>query len=765
MDYLLRKLYFLLIIVFSILPVIVIPEPTQYVSYGHRGRVLSLAINDHGSILASAGDDQDILVWNFQSRSISQKLTAHSSKIQKLKFLSDDRLCSVDQSGHIIIWNLKTKEILFQWTGLKNTITTDLDAQGHLLVTSMDNGKIRLFDLLSRHHIGDFQIDLSIIWCIAISLDGRYLAIGTEDGKVILWQIDLRKIIATSSKHNSRVWTIDFHPTDHTIVSGSWSGDINFWQPSSKTKEESVFYGYPILQAKFSPSGNLVAIGTAAGSIESQLNQTLRLMNFHSRQNIISFHKQTVHDLAITRDGEHLLAAGDQDGSVVWWSTEKPVPVLFQPSDGKTLSSPEKLKLSWDAKNLYSVIQVATNIELSNPVQMITPLSSTNLRIKIQDQPLQILRNEISIDPASTYWWRVKSGNFNHVGEWSQTQMFHLRSTLSGRIRISPKQQSVKPGEDFTIAVWIELVKDLDSFQFDIKWSEPTAIHFITTTYFNEVFPKNAEIIGTIRSQLQKDDKTPTNEPFFQIDRQLGLYKNIIAVKSGEDYSKPNGRLIQILCRAKKKGVYQFSLENLVLLDQSLTKIPVEIIPAQVLVDEKFQPWDVNVDGIVDIFDLSSVARCYGKIMAWDYNPDVNRDGEVNIFDLTLIAKHFGQSYQSTETFIELLAPFQFTSPITEIGHNYPNPFNPETWIPFQLAHSSNTSILIYSLTGQLIRRLNLGYLSAGSYLDKSRAAHWNGRNTLGEPVPSGIYFYTLNIQDSYTEKDFSKTKKMVVVR
>ena len=75
---------------------------------------------------------------------------------------------------------------------------------------------------------------------------------------------------------------------------------------------------------------------------------------------------------------------------------------------------------------------------------------------------------------------------------------------------------------------------------------------------------------------------------------------------------------------------------------------------------------------------------------------------------------------------------------------NYPNPFNPETWIPYQLAKAGNVKIVIYDAKGIIVRTLVLGHQSAGYYTDRSRAAYWNGRNILGERVASGIYFYQL---------------------
>ena len=80
----------------------------------------------------------------------------------------------------------------------------------------------------------------------------------------------------------------------------------------------------------------------------------------------------------------------------------------------------------------------------------------------------------------------------------------------------------------------------------------------------------------------------------------------------------------------------------------------------------------------------------------------------------------------------------------TQLLANYPNPFNPETWIPYRLATDTNVQILIYDARGSIVRRLGFGHQPAGTYTDKRQAAYWDGRNTLGEPVASGLYFYQL---------------------
>ena len=93
----------------------------------------------------------------------------------------------------------------------------------------------------------------------------------------------------------------------------------------------------------------------------------------------------------------------------------------------------------------------------------------------------------------------------------------------------------------------------------------------------------------------------------------------------------------------------------------------------------------------------------------------------------------------------------------TTLLPNYPNPFNPETWIPYQLAKPADVSVSIYTADGKLVRHLALGHKRAGVYHDKSSAVYWDGKNAQGEPVASGIYFYTLKAGE------FSGTKKMLI--
>ena len=95
----------------------------------------------------------------------------------------------------------------------------------------------------------------------------------------------------------------------------------------------------------------------------------------------------------------------------------------------------------------------------------------------------------------------------------------------------------------------------------------------------------------------------------------------------------------------------------------------------------------------------------------------------------------------------------------TTLLMNYPNPFNPETWIPYQLAEDTTVTMAIYDVKGALVRRLEIGHQSAGFYTERGRAAYWDGRNESGELVAGGLYFYKLGTPS------FRQLRRMLIVK
>ena len=207
---------------------------------------------------------------------------------------------------------------------------------------------------------------------------------------------------------------------------------------------------------------------------------------------------------------------------------------------------------------------------------------------------------------------------------------------------------------------------------------------------------------------------------------------------------------------------------------------------------------DINRDGVVNIQDLVIVSARFGQ--TGQNSADLNGDGLVDIVDLVLVANAFGVDAAApplTPQVLEQLTAADVKGWLTQVQQlsltdpahlrgitvlkqllmaltpketallpNFPNPFNPETWIPYHLAKDTDVTLTIYAIDGQVVRTLALGHQPAGTYQNRSRAAYWDGRNAFGEPVASGVYFYTLSTEstrDSVTADNFTATRKMLI--
>ena len=209
---------------------------------------------------------------------------------------------------------------------------------------------------------------------------------------------------------------------------------------------------------------------------------------------------------------------------------------------------------------------------------------------------------------------------------------------------------------------------------------------------------------------------------------------------------------------------------------------------------------DVNQDGIVNILDLVLVGQNLGQKPPSDPRADVNNDGQVNVLDLVLVAERLGEKVAAAPTQIDTIASNTFSSEKiivvrralkeleaipqksqnvkvaiqflrawltnanqsvteTKLLPNYPNPFNPETWIPYQLAEATDVSVKIYDVGGRLVRTISVGFKPVGYYLTRERAAYWDGRNEIGESVSSGVYFL------QFVAGDFSATQRIVILK
>ena len=222
---------------------------------------------------------------------------------------------------------------------------------------------------------------------------------------------------------------------------------------------------------------------------------------------------------------------------------------------------------------------------------------------------------------------------------------------------------------------------------------------------------------------------------------------------------------------------------------RNLLRNVVEETPSFVVEDPIGTPADVNRDGVVDISDLVLVGNALGSV-GIGISADVNGDRLVDAFDLVAVAKnikaqastaprlgvvrqpipvadwlvdahavHDGSAgFQRGITFLENLLTINAPEK-TALFPNYPNPFNPDTWIPYQLSQASSVTITIHDMLGNVVKRIELANQPKGVYQKPNRAAYWDGFNQAGEPVASGVYFVQLSIEG------YQQTRRMVLLK
>ena len=200
---------------------------------------------------------------------------------------------------------------------------------------------------------------------------------------------------------------------------------------------------------------------------------------------------------------------------------------------------------------------------------------------------------------------------------------------------------------------------------------------------------------------------------------------------------------------------------------------------------------DIDRNGVVNMQDLAIVNARFGQ--RGQNSADLNGDGLVDIVDLVLVAGAFDEEAAAPSLYPQALELFtaadvrqwlsqaqglHLTDPTFQRGirfleqlltalapkettllPNYPNPFNPETWIPYRLAEDAFVTLTIYDQSGQIVRTLDVGHQIGAFYESRSKAIYWDGRNEFGEGVASGVYFYHLSAGD------YSATRKMLILK
>ena len=374
---------------------------------------------------------------------------------------------------------------------------------------------------------------------------------------------------------------------------------------------------------------------------------------------------------------------------------------------------------------------------------------------------------------------------FDYEGGWGGAAHFgfapdteYTVSLPGPRFSFSTPATQVKVGDRFTVQLKAENITDLAGWQGDVVFD-----------------PVVLKVHNVREGSFLKQNGGRTHFLKGTIDNTTGRIDGIGSARISEGGISGEGTLLSLTFTAKANGESRLSLRKFQAgssLGEVIASRPPDVI---ITVEGRKHPAsDVNQDGQVNIQDLVLVAQYLGGDASSNPQADVNDDGVINILDLVVVAQHLGESttaaapsdiatidnlelnpamveawiaqaevendgslvfQQGIENLQRLLA--SLLPEKTALLPNYPNPFNPETWIPYHLAEPAEVKLGIYAADGVLVRTLALGHQVAGIYQSRTRAAYWDGKNVVGESVASGVYFYT------FTAGDFMTTRKMLI--
>ncbi len=592
---------------------------------------------------------------------------------------------------------------------------------------------------------------------VAFSPDGSTFAIGTWDKKVLLWDVTSGQLKAVLTGHSERVHSIAFSPDSSILASSSLDRTVRLWNAVSG-QPIAILIGHTdnVLSVVFSPDGRTLASGSH--------DRTVRLWDVASEKPkaVLIGHTERINSVAFSPDGR-TLASGSHDRTVRLWdvASEKPKAVLighterinsvaFSP-DGRTLASAsdDRTVRLWDMASRQPIAVLIGHTDRVTSVAF-SPDGSTLASGGDREDRMVIL--------------------------WNLT----ASATTPAVLNISPV--SIKPltiGDRLTVSLNIVGGENVMSYQATVVFDPAVLIYFSST---NGDYLSDEAFLAA--SAVEKNYVTLESASLAGSSDGDGTLATITFQVVD---TKASGLFLSQATLVDPEGERLFPcIENGTVGDDTIEDgAVIESVSV-------YRVEDINDDGVVNIQDLVLVSSNFGQ--RGENKADVNGDDVVDIVDLVKVAGAFGNNAGAAPSFhsqaLKVFTAADIRGWLTQAPHlnltdiasqrgirfleqllavltpkqtvllpNYPNPFNPETWIPYQLANSSDVQIIIYDTRGIAVRRLALGHQSAGYYTTPSRAAYWAGRNDLGERVATGVYFYQLQTDG------MSPLRKMVILK
>ena len=665
---------------------------------GHKDVINSVAFSPSGKLLASGSDDGTLRLWEISQRRRKAVAKHHLinglPKAVKAVVFSPDERSLATAGEHVKVWGVRT---------MKEIVTL-------------------------RHS--------KPIWALAFSADGRYLAVGEGDGKgpgrVKVWDFPRRKVVASLETDPTYATTVVFSPDNRILASGGRQGQIKLWRVSDWQLRGKLQRTGPIYSLDFTPDSKTLSAGSSrALSLWSAENGNLiAFLPGHEGAGV-------VRTTAFSNDGREI-ASGSEDGLVRIQNIENHLPterrqevircIYFVPKD----RTPRKDMTS----------------RIDTVIKGVQQFYAEQLENYGHDRKTFMI--ETDADGKAVVHQVAGRFNDEYYREGALTKVL-------GEI--------VGPSEEKFVNLVIPEIGEL----IDHKWCGLGA-------FWNgggrALVLERCMSMGVIAHELghafglEHDFRSDNDIMSYGFKHPLRISKCAARWLDGHRFFNPDPsafnapatiRMLAALANPPRGVILRFKIDDAdglhhsQLLEPAVSNDPSDGIK---LYDCKMLSAESEMIEFI-IPQLPAGARTRVTLRVLDAQGNFSQ----STFPVETV--HIAEEHSDTPPF----AVEQFELKIETLGQvkrtalfqNFPNPFNPETWLPYQLARDANVHIAIYDANGASVRLLVLDWQAAGFYTDRGRAAHWDGRNNNGEFVANGIYYYQLRAGDN------SQVRQMVI--
>lgn len=681
-----------------------------------HGDVYSIAFSNDNVWLAIGGQEGKIRVWK-------RPINKTWAEAAKDKTFAEPEVIDVGRT----VWSVAFSH---DGTRLACGKSTNLHNKSDTIdVFELDSPSDLVWDDDKRHNTDKVTLSFhnANVKSIAFhSTNNDILASASDDKRVVTWSVSKAENLVYEERHSGNVNSVAFSPDGNYFASGSDDRTAILWELGNPEPLHTfTAHTAAVLSVVFNGNGTQLLSGSedkriGVGDVHTGIHQTLQRKH-NAAISSIAYNLQRDAVATGSHDNTVWQQRATNLGNCITLPSDIISEVAFGPASTYFVFTPQYPMLIGVDVNNANVYYSNCNITLDLP-DVRDELSNFE---KYGVIPLALAASHLSLSPEILSFFLNKLG----PGEVKQPSEYISELSLkiaNGEIARYFMFELKTPGEKFKEA--------LNNFQVGVIIAGFTELIGLVPGVGDA-----ASAIITIGELLIEHSRELYNILKDTVDPAVSLKRPTLV------HPTPSLRLPTIV---PKYGLPEVQQRFVVILPKREKKIEIKM-ELEYSFQASYVRHKVTYAGPLDLENGTFAAPNARPMSLIDYPPFQQLPPEVQAY----ILQHF-EGYANHKA---INAEAWQVPETTSLLPNYPNPFNPETWIPYQLSEPAEVKLTIYDINGRVVRDLDLGHQRAGIYQSRARAAHWDGRNTQGEPVASGLYFYTLKAGE------FSATRKMLI--